>query len=360
MTMQFNIHFNQVLPTLAVALVFVPSCKRNSQQVITSPNQQQHWTVTTIAGDGNPRFADGPALSAEFRAPLGVTVTSGGVLYVADGLNHRIRKILTGQVTTIAGFGAEDTSSGIGTAAGYAIPIQIISDALDNLYTLDIHDFRIRKINPGGLVTVVAGSGVRGFLNGRVESARFGECSGIVADKFGNIFVADVEARRIRKISTLGIVTTFAGTGNQGLTDGPAQSAEFFALGGITLDPDGNLFASDGSRIRKITPAGQVSTIAGSSIRGLKDGPATTATFTDIAGLTIDGHGNLFVTDQDLIRMITPAGYVTTIAGSIVGYRDGPGELAQFNGAYGLATDLQGNIYLAESHNNRIRKISER
>jgi hypothetical protein len=358
--MQFNIHSKQVLPVLAIALLFAPSCKRNSQQVPTSSNEHHHWIATTIAGDGNPRFADGPALLAEFRAPLDVTVTPGGILYVADALNHRIRKIDAGQVTTFAGFGTEDTTSAVGTSAGYAFPSQLISDDLGNLYTLDVHDFRIRKITPAALVTVVAGSGVRGFLNGKVDSARFGECSGIAADKLGNIFVADVDARRIRKISTLGIVTTFAGNGNQGLADGPAQSAEFFALGGITLDRDGNLFATDGSRIRKITPAGQVSTFAGSTLRGLKDGPATAATFTDIAGLTIDGHGNLFVTDQDLIRMITPAGYVTTIAGSIVGYRDGPGELAQFNGAYGLATDLQGNIYLAESHNNRIRKISER
>jgi hypothetical protein len=358
--MHFKIATNLVFPILAIALVVAPSCKKHSQQVYTPANEQHHWTVTTIAGDGNPRFADGPALSAEFRAPLGVTVTSDGVLYVADGLNHRIRKIAGDQVTSIAGFGAEDTSGGIGTAAGYAIPIQIISDALDNLYTLDIHDFRIRKINPGGLVTVVAGSGVRGFANGRADMARFGECSGIAVDTLGNIFVADVDARRIRKISARGIVTTFAGNGNQGFTDGAAEAAEFFALGGITLDQQGNLFASDGSRIRKITPAGQVSTFVGGDVRGLKDGPPSTATFTDIANLTIDGRENLFLTDEDHIRMVTPGGYVTTIAGSTVGYLDGPGEIAQFNGAYGLATDLQGNIYVAESHNNRIRRISER
>lgn len=339
------------------ALSLTIGCKKYSQQVSTPMNEKK-WMVTTVAGDGSPHFADGPALLSQFRAPLDVTANSNGALYVADALNHRIRKIEKGQVTTIAGFGAEDTTGGVGTAAGYAAPIVITSDAADNLYTLDIHDYRIRKIDSNALVTVVAGNGIRGFANGRADTAKFGECSGIAVDALGNIFVSDFDSKRIRKVSIDGIVTTVAGDGSQGFIDAKGEAAEFFSPGGIAMDKHGNLFVADWNRIRKITPGGDVTTFVGGSASGFNDGGPATATFTALADLVIDTNGNLYVTDENRIRRITPQGKVSTIAGFTSGYRDGDGSYAQFNGADGLGIDAYGNIYVADAHNNRIRKIS--
>lgn len=301
-----------------------------------------------MAGSGIPFFADGPALSAQFRNPLDVAVTPYGLIYVADDLNHRITKIAGGQVFTFAGFDKEDTSGGIGTAAGFAHPIQIVSDNFGNLYTLDATDFRIRKITPAALVTVAAGSGVRGFADGRADTTKFGESFGIVTDSQGNIYVSDCENKRIRKISVLGQVTTIAG---------PLQ----FGLGGITIDKQDNLYVVDpvNSCIRKITPGGDISTFAGSGIAGYKDENADEAKFSIYMGdIVIDNQQNLYVADDNYIRKITPQGIVSTIAGSSSGYRDGDGAFARFNGPYGLGIDRQGNIYVADDNNNRIRKIS--
>ncbi|MFL5811779.1 MAG: hypothetical protein ACJ749_19815, partial [Flavisolibacter sp.] len=192
----------QYLNLLYLIILFQSiSCKKTNPTNNVHTEADKKWTVTTIAGDGNPIFGDGAALLAHFRTPLDVAVTAGGEIYVADALNHRIRKIFNGQVSTVAGFDRQDTSSGTGTAAGFAHPIQIVPDIAGNLYTLDINDFRVRKISPAGLVTVAAGSGIRGFANGARDVAQFGECSGIVADGFGNIFLTDYDNLRVRKIS---------------------------------------------------------------------------------------------------------------------------------------------------------------
>lgn len=344
---------------IVILLTGVTACKK-SHQAASTPTPEKKWTVTTIAGDGSPHFADGPALFSKFRAPLDVTATFNGVLYIADALNHRIRKIENGQVTTVAGFDREDTTSGVGTSAGYAAPIQIISEAAGNLYTLDIHDFRIRKINLNAVVSVVAGNGIRGFANGRADTARFGECSGIAVDAAGNIFISDIDALRIRKISTDGIVTTLAGDGRRGFVDANGEAAEFFLPTGVVIDKQGNLFVADWNRIRKISPAGDVTTFVGRDAFGSQDGPPSIATFTSIADMVIDGKGNLYVADENRVRKITPQGEVSTIAGSTAGYRDGDGSLAQFNGAVGLGIDTDGNLYIADANNNRIRKISLR
>lgn len=342
---------------IVIAFVGATACKKYSYRS-NLPTNEKKWMVTTVAGDGAPHFADGPALLSEFNAPLDVTTNSNGVLYVADALNHRIRKIENGQVTTIAGFGVEDTTSGVGTSAGYAAPILITSDAIGNLYTLDIHDYRVRKISSNAVVSVVAGNGVRGFANGRADTAMFGECSGVTVDVAGNIFVADFDSRRVRKISINGIVTTLVGDGRQGFVDANGEAAEFFSIGGIVLDKQGNLFVADWNRIRKITPNGDVTTFAGGNGSGFKDGGPSIATFTGLADIVIDAHDNLFVTDENHIRKISPQGEVSTIAGNASGYQDGEGSVAQFNGADGLGIDANGNIYVADSHNNRIRKIS--
>ena len=335
---------------ISLIMLAAISCKKYTPEdkPPIQPSAEKKWVVTTIAGEGSAFFSDGPALMARFRAPQDVAVTADGIVYVADGLNHRIRKIAGGQVSTFAGFDMSDTTGGIGTAARFAIPIQIVSDIQGNLYTLDVHDFRVRKITPGALVTAVAGTGVRGFADGRADSAKFGESLGIVTDSQGNIYVSDWDSKSIRKISVLGQVTTVAG---------PLQSGP----GGIVIDKQGNLYVADNDnfRILKITSGGDVSIFAGTGIPGNKDGNANEAQFSiDMNDIVIDDQGNLFLADNNHIRKITPQGIVSTIAGSTAGYRDGDGSSAKFNLAAGLGIDGQGNIYVADINNNRIRKVS--
>ncbi|MFL5811776.1 MAG: hypothetical protein ACJ749_19800, partial [Flavisolibacter sp.] len=202
------------------------------------------------------------------------------------------------------------------------------------------------------------GSGIRGFANGARDVAQFGECSGIVADGFGNIFLTDYDNLRVRKISASGEVTTVAGNGAREMIDGRPEDAAFFSPVGIVIDKGGNLFVADWNRIRKISPAGVVSTFVGSNLFGTTDGDASVATFRLIADMVIDEQENIYVEDDDRIRKITPAGEVSTIAGSTKGYLDGNGRSAKFNGAVGLGIDQQGNLYVADANNNRIREVS--
>jgi NHL repeat len=339
---------NLILFLLFVTVAGIACKKYKSNPPEITPPAERKWVVTTVAGDGSASFANGPALMAKFRVPLDVAVTADGIIYVADALNHRIRKIAGGQVSTFAGFDRQDTTSGIGTAAGFAHPIQIVSDINGNLYTLDVNDFRVRKITPAALVTVAAGSGVRGFADGRADTAKFGESFGIVTDNEGNIYVSDWENKRIRKISVSGEVTTVAGQME-------------FGPGGIVIDKQGNFYVVDQGnfRIRKITPGGDISTFAGIGIPGNKDGNADEAQFSfNMGDIVIDDQENLYLADDNHIRKITPQGIVSTIAGSTIGYRDGDGASAKFNGPFGLGIDKQGNIYVADDNNNRIRKIS--
>jgi len=327
-------------------IVYGICCKKNPSD--NTPPKEKKWMVSTVAGDGSPYFADGPALMAKFRAPQDIVVTPDGILYVADALNHRIRKIAEGQGSTFAGFDMQDTTSGVGTAAGFAHPIQVVSDVIGNLYTLDVNDFRVRKITPAALVPVAAGSGVRGFADGRADTTKFGESLGIVTDNEGNIYVSAWENKRIRKISVSGLVTTIAGQMQ-------------FGPGGIAIDKQDNLYVVDGgsSLIRKITPHGDISTFVGTGKPGNKDGYANEAQFSiNMNDIVIDDNGNLFLADDSRIRKITPQGVVSTIAGSAIGYRDGDGASAKFNLIAGLGIDKQGNIYAADDNNNRIRKIS--
>ncbi|MDP4263322.1 MAG: hypothetical protein Q8941_12420 [Bacteroidota bacterium] len=338
------------IPLVVVLLIAGTSCKKDRQanQPPITPPAEQKWVVTTVAGNGLAYFKDGPVSMAEFKFPQDVAVTPDGIIYVADGLNHRIRKIAGGQVSTFAGYERADTISGIGAAAGFAIPIRVVPDISGNLYTLDVDDFRVRKINSAGLVTVAAGSGTRGFADGRAETAKFGESLGIVTDNEGNIYVSDWENKRIRKISVAGEVSTIAG---------PMQ----FGPGEMTIDQQGNLYVVDGLNfiIRKITPGGEVSIFAGSGIPGDKDGNAQEAQFSiNMRDIVADEQGNLYLADDNRIRKITPQGNVSTIAGSGFGYRDGDGPSAKFSSPNGLGIDRQGNIYVADENNNRIRKIS--
>jgi sugar lactone lactonase YvrE len=336
------------------------SCRKYNQGYpAVYPSPEKKWTVTTIAGDGRPVFADGPALNASFRDPLDVAVSEDGIIYVADVLNHRIRKIAGGQVTTFAGSGFSDTTGGVGINAAFKLPDGLAIDNSGNLYTLDVTDPRIRKISPDGFVSRYAGSGIEGFADGPAEIAQFGEeTSGIASDNQGNIYVSDFDNNRIRKISVTGQVTTVAGNGNDGYVDGNSDVAEFSSPTGIVADKQGNLFVADLNRVRKITPSGIVSTFAGGDSTGYRDGQPREALFSFIQDMIIDQDGNIYLSDGNRIRRITPQGIVSTLAGSTPGYQDGDAVSAKFFSPTGLGIDKQGNIYVADLSNHRIRKIS--
>lgn len=348
---------------VSVTLITGNGCKKDKQEdnPDVNPPTEKKVVVTTVAGS-TEGFTDGPLLSAKFRLPADVLVAPDGTIYVTDLFNSRIRKITGGQVSTFAG---GTTTLGIvngnGPLARFIDPTGIAMDATGNLYTSDGSDPRIRKISPVADVSTYAGIATPGFNDGSADAAQFNKNRwGIVADVQGNIYLADAGNNRIRKISISGQVTTIAGSGIAGFKDDNGTEAQFFNPGGIAFDQQGNLYVLDigNFRIRKITPSGQVSTFAGSGIKGNADGNAGTAQFFEMFDMVIDKQGNLYVTDNHRIRKISPQGVVSALAGSTVGYADGDGLSAKFHYASGLAIDAQDNIYVADAFNSRIRKIS--
>ena len=300
--------------------------------------------------------------NAAFAGPQSVAFNNG-VLYVVDSSNHRIRRIASdGTVSTFAGseIGYQD---GPANTAKFSSPSCLAFDTDGNLFVTDSGNNCIRKITPTGAVSTFAGSGNVGYLDGDGIAAEFSLPAGLAFDANGNLFVSEY-TNKIRKITPTGTVTTFAGSGNSGYLDGEGIAAEFAGLDSLVFDGDGNLLVSDSSndRIRKITPTGTVTTFAGSynSEEVFQDGPANTATFYNPTGLAFDTDGNLYVTDTNnsKIRKITPAGIVSTFAGVEPGYEDGPANTAKFYNPTGLAFDTYGNLFIADKYNSRIRKIT--
>lgn len=319
-------------------------------------------TVTTFAGNGSPGFIDGTGTSAQFEAAFGVATDASGNVYVGDG--GTVRKITpAGVVTTIAGDANASSGfvDGTGSAARFNGVYGVAVDAAGNIYAADQDNSAIRKITPAGVVTTLAGSGTAGFADGTGAAAQFNYPTGVAVDGSGNVYVADAINNRIRKITPTGVVTTLAGSGTVGYADGTGTAAKFALPAGIAVDGNGNLYVSDwaGLRIRKITSAGVVTTVAGSGTAGSSDGTGSAAQFNGPMGVAVDASGNIYVADEAnySIRKINPNGVVTTLAGSSQGYQDGPGNTAKFDNPLGVAVDGSGNIYVADNTNFRIRKI---
>ena len=318
-------------------------------------------TVLTVAGNGTLGFADGNIADARFYQPTGVAVDAAGNIYVADSQNHRIRKITPGGVvSTLAGSGTAGSGEGDGTAAQFNSPRAVAVDATGNVYVADGINNKIRKITPAGTVSTLAGSGASGFADGDGINAKFYFPKGIALDASGNIYVADDINHRIRKVTPTGTVTTIAGS-TSGSDDGDGINAKFHGPRGVALDAAGNIYVADAGnhRIRMITPSGTVSTIAGSTL-GVTEGIGTAAKFNTPSGITVDGSGNIYVADDEneRIRKITTNGTVSTLAGGFLqGFTDGVGGNAQFRSPTGLAIDASGNIYVADRHNHSVRKI---
>jgi hypothetical protein len=265
-------------------------------------------------------------------------------------------------VSTLAGTGTRGEADGSGASASFNGPTGVAVDGAGNMYVADQGSNKIRKLTPGGVVSTLAGSGTRGAADGPGSGASFNYPTGVAVDGAGNVYVADQGNNKIRKVTPGGVVSTLAGSGTQGTADGPGSGASFNGPTGVAMDGAGNVYVADyNNKIRKITPAGMVSTLAGSGVAGAADGPGASASFLNPTGVVVDGAGNVYVADQgnNKIRKVTPGGVVSTLAGSGTrGAADGPGAGASFNYPTGVAVDGAGNVYVADNSNQKIRKVT--
>ncbi len=324
--------------------------------------------VTTLAGVApNHGSSDGIGSSAQFYGPISVVVDGAGNLFVADGNNHTIRKVTSsGFVTTLAG-SAEVTGSadGSGGAATFDSPYGVTVDNSGNLFVADWGNHTIRKITSSGQVTTFAGfPGFPGSADGAGSDARFYNPRGVAVDNDNNVFVADYNNHTIRKIAATGVVTTFAGSPNiPGASDGVGKAARFFRPRGVAVDSHGNVYVADSGNhtIRKVSASRNVTTLAGiPGVTGSMDGNSSTASFFSPSGLAVDNDGNVFVADRDnmTIRAVTSEGLVTTIGGrpGVRGVAEGVGTSAYFTWPTGVSVDHSGNLFVADSGDNRIKK----
>jgi sugar lactone lactonase YvrE len=336
-------------------------------QYSTDPTVAPH-VVTTFAGTaGQAGSADGTGAAAGFNEPDYMAVDRAGNVYVADTRNATIRKITpSGVVTTLAGTAGQGGSAdGTGATARFNKPNGLAVDSAGNIYVADTENDTIRKITPSGVVTTLAGSaGQVGSTDGTGAAARFDQPYGVGLDAAGNVYVTDASTT-IRKITPSGVVTTLAGSAGQvGSTDGTGAAARFNNALSLAVDGAGNVYVADtfNYTIRKITPSGVVTTLAGTAGQpGSTDGTGATARFNNPSGVALDAAGNVYATDAvSTLRRITPDGVVTTVAGSAGGYGsvDGSGTAAKFEGLFGAAVDGAGNVYVADTLNDTIRKVS--
>jgi sugar lactone lactonase YvrE len=320
-------------------------------------------------GQPLPGATDGPRAVAQFSFPSGVAEDSLGNLFIADTGNNRIRMLTpAGEVSTIAGTGSFGKGDGPGEVATFSFPAGIATGPDGNLYVADTLNHSIRKLTRpavAGLswtVTTVAGDGDSGYVDGASSVARFSHPHGLVLDALGNIFVADSVNHVIRKVDLIGGVSTYAGTGSMGDTDDVAKAdAEFNYPSGLAFDNAGNLFIADrdNHRIRKIV-GGIVSTHAGQATAGKVDGTGIAARFNRPVALGIDGANNLYVSDEGnhTIRKIAPGGEVSTVVGTgAAGADNGNSTLARFNQPAGLLVNRNGDIVIADTKNHVIRRI---
>lgn len=354
------------------ALLYLPEAGTQAQVIIFIPGKTTPYfslaTVATLAGAADRKGpTDGLGDAAEFARPMGVAATAAGTVYVADTDGHTIRKITSaGVVTTVAGAaGRKGSTDGVGSAARFYHPVGVAVDAGGTLYLTDADNHTIRKITSAGDVSTVAGTpGSKGSADGPGATARFNLPSGVAVDATGTLYVADTFNHTIRKITPAGVVTTWAGVaGHKGSTDGPGAVARFYHPAAVAIDAQGALYVADNGNqtIRKITPAGMVTTLAGTAGRsGSADGEGASARFHFPVGVAVDARGNVYVADylNATIRQITATGRVSTLAGTVLhsGHSDGPGPEARFDGPASIAVDADGTLYVTDGTTIRIIK----
>jgi len=314
---------------------------------VTGGTPYVYGQVITFAGSGVSGTTNGTGTGATFSRVAGVVTDAAGNIYVSD--NASIRKITPAGVVT-------------NFATGFNFPQQLSIDANGNIYVPEFYANRVSKVTPAGVVSIIAGTGTAGYLDGPVSNALFNHPGATAIDASGNVYVTDAYNSCIRKVTPSGIVSTFAGIDTAGYANGTGTAARFAEPMGIVFDAQGNLYLADKANnvIREITPAAVVSLFAGNRGGALVNGNRLAASFFYPFDVTIDAFGNMYVLDQyyNVVRKITPAGIVSTLAGSgTAGSADGIGTAASFSLPYALTVDGNGNIYVADWGNKEIRKI---
>ena len=304
-----------------------------------------------------------------------MAVDGAGNLYIADTSNHRIRKVdATGVITTVAGTGTAGFSGDGGAAASAQLsnPYRVALDSAGNLYITDYGNNRIRKVDAAGVISTVAGDGTYGYGGdgGPATAAQLYNPSGVALDGAGNLYIVDGDNQRIRKVDAAGVISTVAGDGTRGYggDGGAAVAAQLDYPSGVALDGAGNLYIAEanGNRIRKVDAAGVITTVAGDGTFGSSGdgGPAVAARLGTSVSVAVDGAGNLYISNYGTqsIRKVDAAGVITTVAGdgtlgSGYGGDGGPATAAQLNFPRDVAVDGAGNLYIADSGNDRIRRV---
>lgn len=332
-------------------------------------------TISTIAGIDTPGYNGDhiSAVAAKLNLPFGIAVDAAGNVYISDRGNDRIRKISSGIITTYAGTGTGGYNGDNmpATAAQINDANGIATDAAGNLYIADKSNNRIRKVSTAGIITTIAGNGTAGFRGDGLAAtdAQLSNPRGVAVDGAGNVYIADQGNQRIRKVSTsTGIISTVAGTSAEGFAGdgGPATDAELNNPYGVAIDAAGNMYIADvdNERVRKVDAAGIITTFAGNGTGGYSGdgGAATAALLFEPAAVAVDAAGNVFIADawNSRIRGVKD-GIIGTIAGDgTSGYSGdgGPAWAAELYAPYGIALDAAGNIYVADYSNNCARYIT--
>jgi len=326
--------------------------------------------VGGYSGDG------GAATNAQLNNPIAVALDGAGEVFIADLYNSRIRKVDTnGIITTVAGNGANGYSGdgGAATNASFWHATGVAVDSCGNLFIADFYNYRIREVGTNGIITTVAGNGTQGFSGdgGAATNAELNYPSDVAVDSFGNLFIGDAANNRVRRVDTNGIITTVAGIGTAGYSGdgGAATNAQLSSPGRVAWDGAGNLFIADGNgqRIRKVGTNGIITTVAGNGTAGYSGdgGAATNAELNAPSGLAADRGGNLFISDNlnYRVRKVDTNGIITTVAGngSYASYSGDGGAAtnAVVNGPSGLALDSAGNLFIADYFNNLVRRVGD-
>lgn len=342
---------------LFVTIMLFTACQKD---IVYNFPSQNPATADVLAGNGVQGSINGTGTGASFYQPTGVAVDASGNVYVADFRNNLIREISpAGAVSTLAGNGQQGSVNGAGTVATFNAPTGVAVDASGNVYVAENGNNLIREISPQGLVSTFAGSGAAGSVNATGTAATFTNPQGIAIDANGNVYVADYGNNLIREISPAGLVSTLAGNTNPGAVDGTGVAASFNTPTAIAVDAAFNVYVADygNNLIRKISPAGVVSTLAGSGSAGSANGTGTAASFKNPTGIAVDAAGNVYVADwgNNLVRVISPAGVVSTLSGTT----NGKSTAIVLIGPYGVAVDAANNVYVADYGNSTILKIHQ-
>ncbi len=347
-----KVYFNGVQGTVQTAAATtitatVPAGASTGAVKVEKNSVQVTGPVFTYHGNGMTSTMTLTGAATTLNFPSGIVKDASGNLLVCDRDNHRIVKITPAGSTSVLAGGTMGFTNGTGAAAQFNQPYSITMDGAGNFYVGDRINHAIRKITAAGVVTTVAGNGGAGFTNGTGSAASFAEPLGVAADAAGNIFVADYLNNAIRKITPAGVVTTVT------------TVSQVF---GITIDATGNLYFTEYGfhKVSKYSSTGVYSVLAGDGTGGNTDGTGSAARFNFPAGITMDAAGNLYVTEtiNHRIRKITPAGVTTTLAGSTAGYADGTGTTARFDAPIAITGDFTNNLlFIADFNNHKLRRM---